>query len=599
MGNHGRRERGARPPRYNRSCSVSRIGILFRLSAPAAGALLGLVTGIIDSAFVEIRFAQGFMPAWESLATWLIVAWTWIATCSLAGLLFSAERLGRMRWLPLAFAGPGLMLLARAVPPLKDVTGWRAPVVIALWIAAVGTMAMLLTAVPLVRSRAGARWGAFGLASLGILGLIAADLRPSDWLAPESKEVASPQKPNVALIFLDATRYDDALGEGTSRMPSMARFAGRSLSFEDAWAPAPWTDPSHRAVLTGVSPWRRADGESPPSLPQRLRRRGYATAAVFSNVVLASFEAGFDEFTVSRGSPACSSGIGRLFWRSLSYGGPPAPVCSRMDAAEVTARSLRFVRRAQRPYFLAVNYLDAHDPYYVPRRCRDSSFRAATRNERMSVVTANGGGRRPSAVASRRLRDQYRAALRCMDASLGVLLDALEKEPNTIVAVVGDHGEHFGEHGMGGHGNSVYRQVLHVPLVLRVPGWTARRVSDAVSTVDLHPTLLQAVEPGRHSRNPVLLDATVRRPAVAHFSFTSGRRNAPRAGAFSAAADGFHLIVRDDGREELYRYADDTEELRPLDPAAVPAAEGLRATIRRERARQRGTSEFKALGYMQ
>lgn len=567
-----------------------------QLTVPAAGTAAGLVTGLVDAVLVQGK--SGRSELGMVALTWLAVLLTWIAVCCLAALLFSAERLGRLRWVAIAFSGPGLLLLAWAVPAVKDFTRWSAPVVIALWLAAVLALAAVLSRVPLSKSRFTVRWGAFAVVTLIALGIVAADLRLRDWLEPEAAQAGSPASPNVVLIFLDATRYDDSLGDGTGQMPSLARFAARSVAFDDAWAPVPWTDPSHRAVLTGVRPWLKADGESVPMLSQRFRRKGYATAAIFSNIVLASFTAGFDEFTVSRGSVVCRSGIGSLFWRSVSYGGPPMPVCSRMDAAEVTARAQRFIRRTKRPYFLTLNYLDPHDPYYVPRRCRDAAYRAATRNERMSVTTARGGRRRPSPEVSRKLHEQYRAAVRCMDVAVGDLLETLQREPNTIVAVVGDHGEQFGEHGMGGHGNSVYRQVLHVPLVLRVPGWPARRIAETVSIVELHDSIVAAVE-GRAAEAP-LLTVPSRGPAVAQFSYTSGRRNAPRSSAFSAAMDGYHLILRDDGSQELYRYRDDPGETLRIDPRTVPEVfETLHAVLRRERSRQRGTAEFKALGYMQ
>jgi arylsulfatase A-like enzyme len=59
------------------------------------------------------------------------------------------------------------------------------------------------------------------------------------------------------------------------------------------------------------------------------------------------------------------------------------------------------------------------------------------------------------------------------------------------VVVVADHGEEFGEHGGYGHGQNLYQVVLHVPLMLRVPGMTPHRVEAVVPTVDLMPTLLE------------------------------------------------------------------------------------------------------------
>jgi arylsulfatase A-like enzyme len=90
--------------------------------------------------------------------------------------------------------------------------------------------------------------------------------------------------------------------------------------------------------------------------------------------------------------------------------------------------------------------------------------------------------------------DLYDGEIAFTDLHVGRVLDALERaglEDDTIVVVVADHGEEFFEHGNGGHGYTLYQEVVHVPLIVRAPGWEPGRIEPVVPTVDLMPTLLE------------------------------------------------------------------------------------------------------------
>jgi arylsulfatase A-like enzyme len=92
------------------------------------------------------------------------------------------------------------------------------------------------------------------------------------------------------------------------------------------------------------------------------------------------------------------------------------------------------------------------------------------------------------------LRDLYDAEVAANDRSFGQLLAALEQRSllaDTLVVFVADHGEEFFEHGGWIHGRTLYEEVLHIPLLIRLPGQrTPRRVAAPVGEVDLLPTVL-------------------------------------------------------------------------------------------------------------
>jgi arylsulfatase A-like enzyme len=564
-----------------------------RLSPPEAGAVLGAVIGVIDS-FLHERWAHLRNAPLEPL----IILLTWTICCCATGIVFSSARLGRLRWFPLAVAGPGVLLLSRGATPFKEMTGWPSSRVLLAWLAATTVIAILLSFIPFTRSRHTLAYSLATLLGIGFLIYVAADVRLADWISSPAAPNATAR--NVVLIFLDTTRADDALQTAPPAMPHLAAFAATATNFTSAWAPASWTVPSHFAVFTGKNWWRvPVDDAGALSydgirLPEQFQSRGYDTAAIFANPLLstdAGFSKGFDEFTTSQASGVCHSGIGEMLHRVLLNDGPRLPLCSWFTASEVTARAVRFIRRAHRPYMLAVNYLDTHDPYYVPSECRPAGFRRLSRPDRDVFLSATPGKQPPASIV-RHAHSQYRTAMSCADRFLGVLLDAAARDPNTVIAVVGDHGEEFVEHGRSGHGTDVFQELIHVPLVLRLPGVQPHLVTAPVSTTDLYASLLRAGGIVRGEEPLPLLDASRRRAVVSMYE-TADR------GYSVVSGDYQFLLWPETGREILYDYRHDPAEAHPLDIVAfAAAAEPLRATaVRAARDKQRAL-QFSAVGYM-
>src|SRR5437879_13411781 len=96
------------------------------------------------------------------------------------------------------------------------------------------------------------------------------------------------------------------------------------------------------------------------------------------------------------------------------------------------------------------------------------------------------------------LEEKYDAEVSFADKYIGEVLDALDKSgqaKDTAVVSFSDHGEAFGEHRFGGermyfHGQTLYDELLRVPLLLRVPKVAPRAIDDPVMLIDLAPTLL-------------------------------------------------------------------------------------------------------------
>jgi arylsulfatase A-like enzyme/predicted Zn-dependent protease len=277
----------------------------------------------------------------------------------------------------------------------------------------------------------------------------------------------SPGTLNLVLVTLDTVRADrlPAYGYAGIATPALDALAREGIRFAQAATTVPFTLPAHASILTGVYPPRHgvrenvgfALGADPPTVAERLRDAGYATAGFVSAFVLDS-----------------RWGIGRGF-ETFHDDFDPQQVASanlasaQRDGAETVAAATAWLdaRPAERPFFLWVHLYDAHDPYTPPEP-----------------------------YASRYPDRPYEAEIAYLDELVGRLRAALEARgllASTALALTADHGEGLGEHRERYHGFFVYDATVRVPLLLRLPGGelAGRVVSTAVSHVDMAPTLLE------------------------------------------------------------------------------------------------------------
>ena len=275
----------------------------------------------------------------------------------------------------------------------------------------------------------------------------------------------SPKPINVLLITLDTTRADrlGCYGYSLARTPVLDRLAEKGVLFERAYAPVPLTLPSHATMLTGLYPpehgLRNNGGAALPSglptLATELQAAGYDTGAFVAAFVLDH------KFGLQRGFDKYDDDL------SLSDPGLHGHHQYR-DASLVIDAALRWLRpRTQKPFFCWVHLFDPHYPYLA-------------HEDRFGEAFAD------------RL---YDAELAYVDEQLDRLLTTMEKSgalENTVIVVVGDHGESLGEHGELSHSMTVYDATLRVPLLVVSPKEVkpGHRVVEPVSLVDLAPTIL-------------------------------------------------------------------------------------------------------------
>ncbi len=444
-----------------------------------------------------------------------------------------------------------------------------------------------------------------------VLALLVVQRRgPMDFSSRTVAPRESGEHANVVIVMLDTVRADHLSSYGYDRptTPNLDRLARQGALFEDAEAPASWTLPSLASVLTGLLPhqhaadWSRPMSPQPQTLAEILKARGYETAAFNANpdYGLAGWglDQGFDIYddahnwlrhnlAVTFAGQSLDQALFREFVGFNEF--------DHLNAGQVNQRVLDWLRHrpSQQPYFLFINYMDAHRPY-VPPAPYDRRFGRIPKPLlwKISFHLRDGRWSRPISAAERQqLIDGYDNSLNYLDTQVGLLLDALRTSSDarrTFVIVAGDHGESFGEHGTYDHGWDLHREVLHVPLLIAGPGIPAgRRISGVAELRELFPT---ALEFALGKASPQVEQASLSRfwepgvpapggpPAVSELDRWT--RNWRQQAELSLRDARWHYIADSRGHAELFDLQTDPTEAHNL--AAAPAYQDVAQQLRAE-----------------
>jgi len=231
-----------------------------------------------------------------------------------------------------------------------------------------------------------------------------------------------------------------------------------------------------------------------------LRDRGYRTGAFSGNYFFVTRRQGFargfihfEDYFTTLADMAVRTVYGRDLQRWLIRRFTEDNLPARKIAADITNASLRWLDHdSRRPFFLFLNYFDAHAPYLPPQPYRG----------RFSRLKNPGGAinefRRYPKLTPERFQgeiDAYDGGIAYIDDMIGRLLAGLQQRQlsrNTMIVFLSDHGEHFGERGFLMHCNSLYAAVLHVPLIVHWPGRIppGARIAQPVSIAGIPTTVL-------------------------------------------------------------------------------------------------------------
>ncbi|MFC3958581.1 sulfatase [Halovivax cerinus] len=409
---------------------------------------------------------------------------------------------------------------------------------------------------------------------------------------------------NVVLVVLDTVRARQLglYGRDRDPMPALTEFAEDATVFNSAYTNAPWTVPAHASLFTGTLPSEHGcHGGSlefdpgGPSLAETLSAQEYRTLALSNNVWISDhfgFDRGFDSFykewqlfreAQELGHALKTGDRSRLaLLRAFASGNPIENALnglygkywyrrSDFGAKRTTNHLGSVLEDVREPFFAFVNYMEGHAPYqehphsraYLPTDLDDASRYTELSGR---SVDYHAGALALGDEEFSMMESLYDGELRYLDARLRHVFDALAAHDllsETIVAIVGDHGENIGDHGLLAHRFSVHDTLLHVPLVVRHPdSGRGERVSDPVDLVDLHNWLLDASIDGADpttmpSPGPIVTEylSTDYAPETTRDDFTFEGSAYDRRYA-AARTESHKLVVADDGTERLYAAGD-------------------------------------------
>ena len=367
-------------------------------------------------------------------------------------------------------------------------------------------------------------------------------------IAQQPESGAPPGGLNLVFITIDCLRADHVGAYGYDRptTPNLDRLASQGIRFAHAYANAPMTLPSVPQLFTSsVFPTKDLD-----TLLEPVSRAGIASAAVVNNAWIPLW--------LSQGKHAEPPGTFDVM------------TSGELDAKAIVDRALTWVdgQRAGR-FVLYLHFLDAHTPYSPPKahiaQFADPSYSGAVGDSFSDADGANAS--RYDAADKKKIVALYDAGVHFIDEQIGRLIDALAKSgelERTAFVVTADHGEEFWDHGHFFHGQSLYDELLHIPLIARVPGAAPAGtvVQRPVRMIDLAPSLLDwaGLERPASFEGRKLAEA-IAAPDAPGDELVATATQAQFATRYALRTDQLKLIESlDTGQRELYALPSDPHE---------------------------------------
>ena len=387
--------------------------------------------------------------------------------------------------------------------------------------------------------------------------------------APRGKEVSPEKAKNVVVLLIDTLPAHNLKvynKNAEPKTPALDAFTKAGALFESAQSPENWTKPSVASILTSLQPdVHRTQGDASKlpnsvlTLGEVFQKAGFRTGSFIANGYVS------DAFGFKQGWHKYTNYIREH---------------KTTKAENVFKESMAWIKaHKDQRFFAYIQTIDPHVPYAVPdeylnmysagqytgpvgKRCTDECLQNAKKGKY-------------SAADKKRIKSLHYAEISYHDHFFEKFLaefKALGLDKNTIFFIVSDHGEEHGQHDGWGHGHSVYQDLLAVPLIVRWPGAVpaGKRVSAAVSTLDIGPTVLEATGvaiPDAFQGTSLLghaWDTPPQGPWVAFSYFQENRR--------VARAQNWKLIIKKNLQTTLFNLAADPGEKEELKPSKHPIA---------------------------
>ena len=417
---------------------------------------------------------------------------------------------------------------------------------------------------------------------------------PGRFIAAEST-VQGAGKPNAVIIVVDSLRPDHLACYGYSRKtsPAIDQLASQGVLFTNAFAQSGHTVESVPSILTSLYPSTHGIDSFYSALPSGCqtvfslaKAHGFVTS-IFSETPTLTRQYGWDE---KNGIDVNSSAQSRRGFSILSYyfgllhlsekmynllpffGRRPAPAGEKKDTV---SRFLGFLDEVDdHPFISYIHIMDVHEPYEPKGKYKDL-FAKPFDQPRIKVRDLNSGfypfdsGSRVSDRQLQDILDRYDETIQFADQErLVKIIGGLEQKgllEKTVVVITADHGEEFYEHEQWFHSTTLFRTLIRVPLIMRLPGpdGLSKRIDEVVRLVDIVPTILDLWDVPKPSflegQSVIPLiegNGWVPQPAYSELHLKG-------KSCFSLVQDGYHFIQAHFGLKEslmLFDLKDDPDE---------------------------------------
>lgn len=275
------------------------------------------------------------------------------------------------------------------------------------------------------------------------------------------------RKFNLVIILIDTLRADHLpfYGYQKNTAPFLNQLAEKSIVFENAFSTCSYTAPATASIFTSMYPSKHGVitghfaniklqkenqtvkfdkiPDEVTTLGEEISSLGYSAYGIADNLNIAT-----------------QSGFAQGFRKFATYKYKTAEVVNK------TLLSWKSEIESHDRYFTYIHYMDPHAPY----------------NQRAPWYE-------PSPDPQQAILNAYDSEISYLDSHIKKMFEEFGWLENSIVVVLSDHGEEFREHGLIGHGKTLYREAIEVPFMIYVPGMQPARIKNYVTTMDLLPTL--------------------------------------------------------------------------------------------------------------
>ncbi len=612
-----------------------------------SGAVMGGIAGIAEYGLFLLDYGFHMIGRAEMLQVLVAHSLHWGLAIGLfgavRGLLSRKDRssLGRLllEYLLIALIGSLFLYLLFKLNTAwcVETTGTESMIWDCVLVVAAGTLVWVICRVPFKIHPRLCSISFPAAACLWLCLLVSAILFPASGKGDSAEDTGTGSRPNVLLVTVDTLRADHLGCYGYDRptSPAIDTLADDGITFSHCIAASSWTRPSTVSLLTGMFPPTHNQNELTSVLPPRTRmlpdaasEAGYRTAYVAANLLVCR-ASGFAQdvhFYRGAGLPLTTSLAWFLMGANATLNHLFATECKEFtttlliavkdlfsthvvdpDSRSLNDAFLEFLKAdPDAPFFAYLHYMDPHIPYDPDadqlERFEDPGYSGPPL---ISPPTSSPLGGIPPFEnheplpedRRRHLIDRYDAEIAGFDSSFGMLIDMLKERglyDNTLIVFTSDHGEAFYLHKTWQHRSTLFQELIHVPLIMKLP--SSRRAGTVIDGtcrhVDVVPTLLDLVGLAPW---PDLQGESLARV------IETGNEEWPGLWAFSDShvkdyylctyIEGDRKFIQIEGPEEYQVYYDlnsDPDELSPMNGANSDAFREMRDKLHRKLDQFRG-----------